>query len=80
MPACWSRIKNFDVRIESRQMVGAGSFSDILFNERVERKAFPVKYYVKLPVNNMPVKVTIYLNGSVYRQITVTEEYTEKKE
>ena len=70
----------FDVRIESRQMVGAGSFADILFNERVERKAFPVKYSVKLPVNNMPVKVTIYLNGTVYRQITVTADYTEKKE
>ena len=69
-----------NVRIESRQIVGGSSFADVLYNAQVERKDFPLKYYVNLPVNNIPARVTIYINGAVYSQVLVTEDFAEKQE
>lgn len=70
---------SLDVRIESRPLTGSGTFADILFSGSVKRKEFPIEYHVKLPVYDVPVRVTVYINGSVYRQILVDSEYTEKK-
>ncbi len=70
---------NVNVRIESKQLVGSGSFSDILYSGTLRRNEFPLKYHLNVQVNGMPVKVTVYINGSVYRQILVTPDYTEKK-
>jgi serine/threonine-protein kinase len=68
-----------DVRIESKQVVSSGSFSDVIFTGQVKKDQFPMKFTVSLPVSEIPVRVTVYINGSVYRQILVTSEYTEKK-
>ena len=72
-------ITDANVRIESKQLVGAGSFSDIVFSGIVKKEEFPLNYHLNIQVNGMPVKVTIYINGSVYRQILVTTDYTENK-
>ena len=38
-----------------------------------------MKYHLNVQVTGVPVKVTIYIEGSVYRQILVTSDYTEKR-
>ncbi len=69
-----------DVRVESKQVVSSGSFSDIIYSGSVKKEQFPLNLTVNLPVSEIPVKVTVYINGLVYRQILVTADYTEKKE
>ncbi|MBO4326509.1 MAG: Stk1 family PASTA domain-containing Ser/Thr kinase [Clostridia bacterium] len=78
-PSDVQMIGDVNVRIESKPVVGSGSFSDVVFSGIVKREEFPLKYHLNVQVNGMPVKVTVYINGSVYRQILVTADYTEKK-
>ncbi len=67
-----------NVRIESRSVTGSSAYSDIIFNDRVEAKDFPLEYTVNLPVNGTPARVNIFINGSLYRQVLVTAGTAEK--
>jgi len=69
---------NISVRIESRTVTEASSFSNVIYSSNtVQQKDFPIKYTVTCPANGVPVKVTIYINGAVYRQILVTRQEGE---
>lgn len=78
-PSDVTAAEEVDVRIESIPLVGSGSFSDIIYSGSLKRNEFPFKYHLNIPVSGMPVKVTIYINRSIYKQILVTYDYVEKR-
>ena len=66
---------NMNVRIESRAITESSGFANVIFSSgTVQVSDFPIRYTVSCPANGVPVKVVIYINGAVYRQILVTRE------